>query len=409
MRVQGQLEKAQFEALADPAPALTPMGRVYIDTTASEGVPKIHTGSAWRTFKLAQSAALYDNGTTAGKTATINWANGLNQKITLGSHVTLSFTNPVAGEIHTLVVIQKSDNNQAPRLTSYKLNLTDQDSRRSAYQPIGVIPSEGIALHAWFYAANTRAALAQWSSPLLNPMDTVPPAAGLGVDISPDGKYILQGSGTTPFTFYYPFFDNGARGQQYGRRNFVAPTAAAGTIARVRYAPDGCFVFLAGSVSPFINGFFLDRGSPITALANPASLPAGNCLALDVHPSGAFVAVGGTTSPFAHFYPIGNTTTQPGFGTRADPSTNPAAQVNDLAFSPCGDYVAMSVNTSPWLQVWNVDETGLFGSILTNPTAPTCSGASGLGGGGQDRRVASAGRLRRSCWGHDPILRRVPL
>lgn len=53
---------------------------------------------------LQQVSGLKDNG-NSGAAATINWANGDRQKITITANTTLSYSNQLAGQILTLEVI----------------------------------------------------------------------------------------------------------------------------------------------------------------------------------------------------------------------------------------------------------------------------------------------------------------
>ena len=54
---------------------------------------------------LKQASGLYNNG-NSGAAATINFANGDRQKITITAATTLTYTNALAGQILTLILIE---------------------------------------------------------------------------------------------------------------------------------------------------------------------------------------------------------------------------------------------------------------------------------------------------------------
>lgn len=379
MKMDGQLERAQFENIANASPTPAPTGRFYIDTTAADGTPRIYTGSVWRPFRLGQSAALYDNGTVSSKTFQVNWANGLNQKITLGAHVIISFTNPVPGEVHRLVVIQRPTEASATTPYMYKFDMADQANRRSAYQPVGQLQSSETAQHAWFYAAGVRPSYSTVPAPISGNPNVALGAAVVGIDISPKFQYIATAGATTPFSVYYPIFDSGGNKWTWGLKNSFpgtqtsAPSAAVG----VAYSPDGNYVIYALTASPFIVGDQLLPGTemPVGALSQPATLPAGAAQCLAMHPGGAAVAVGHTTTPFLSAYPINQGAA---FGTKyVNPATLPAAQVNACAFAPTGDFLAVSSQTTPFLQVYPFDVNTGFGTIASNPSPLPAGGPAG--------------------------------
>lgn len=60
MKVDGWLEKAQFENIASATSTPTPTGRVYADTTAASlAVPRFYDGTSWKAFVLAASGTSY--------------------------------------------------------------------------------------------------------------------------------------------------------------------------------------------------------------------------------------------------------------------------------------------------------------------------------------------------------------
>ncbi|MBL7716582.1 MAG: WD40 repeat domain-containing protein [Bdellovibrionales bacterium] len=376
MKVYGPLEVAQFENIASANPTPGARGRIYADTSGgTTAVPKFHNGLGWQPFKLGQTDPLYNAG-NSGKAATINWANGLSQKLTLTDNCIISFSNPVPGEAHTLVVLQNATEIPGAKPFVYKFNLTDQASRRTPYQPSGLLQSSAIGMHKWYYAAGTVPAYATIPGAFGNPNSLLSTAA-FGICYSPDGKTLYQGNGTSPFVHFYQLLDDGPKVYAIGV-NPTSVTAGPGQVNSVAVAPNGKFLFFASSTSPFIGMRAIDpNGNPsLLSYSNPGTLPTAARICIDVHPAGSHVIVGGGTSPFMEAYPINN-----GFGTKlSNPGSLPTAQVNGVAFSPQGDYVAIAVNSSPFIEVYPFDYFTGFGTKVSAPASLPTNAAPTLGG-----------------------------
>lgn len=379
MKVYGTLDSAQFEMLAS-APGNTPTGRFYMNiTNPVQGVPYIFDGTSWRQIMLGTSNASGLVSQNSSTSCTVDWSQGLNQQVILTNHCTIRFINPQAGQEHFLYVQQRVMETGTGIVWPYvyKFDMTDQDPKRMNYQPIGCSQSSETQVYSWFYSPSIKAGYT--TIPYQSPVQgTLAPTACFGIDVSPDGKYLAQGCSTTPFVGVSAVFDGGSQ-PFLGLRNMVVPTAAANTANGIAYHPDNWAYFVSSTTSPFIQGYFLDRGAGNTAMANPGTLPtgAGQCIAM--HPIGAAVGIGHTTTPFFSLYNIAST----GFVAKyTNPVTLPAAQVNSLAFSPLGNYVAAAGQTTPFLQVWPFDVGTGFGTILTNPAVlPTGGPAGGFGKG----------------------------
>lgn len=375
MKIYGTLESAQFELLS-ANPGNTPTGRFYMNITApAAGVPWIYDGSAWRRIMLGTSNASGFVTQNSTGTCTVDWSQGLFQQINLTAHCTIRFINPQAGQNHVLYVVQRVQETGLGTYNIpfvYKFDMADQDPKRGNYQPIGCGQSSESQVYTWFYSPGIKAAYVNIPFQAAVPA-TLPPATCFGIDVSPDGKYVAQGCSTTPFVGVSAFFDGGAQ-SLLGLRNNVVPTAAANTANNICYHPDNWAYFVSSGTSPFIQGYFLDRGAGLTAMANPATLPAGVGQCLAIHPTGAAVGIGHTTTPFMSFYPVSSA----GFGVKyGNPVTLPAAQVNGLAFSPLGNYLAAASQTTPFIQVWPFDLTTGFGTILSNPSSLPINGPVG--------------------------------
>lgn len=370
MKVNGQLEVAQFEQLAAD-PALLPTARVWANIlNPAAALLKFFDGTRVQTLQFASASTL--NSQNSGQAVTVDWSTGLNQEVVLTNHCLISFTNPQAGQFHRLVVTQKTYNT-SKQVYQYKLNMIDQDSARGSYQPQGALQPSENKVFTWYYTAGIRAAYATVPAALANPVSN-PSEAVSGIDISPDGANLFYGRPTTPFSANHQFFDVGARAF-IGAINFSAPSAAAAKIISTRFSPDGSISFGVSGTTPFLQSFTTDRASyragPVF-FPNPGTLPAGAGASLDVHPSGTHVIIGHATTPFMSCYPFDSA----GFGAKlANPGTLPAAQVNGVAFSPMGDYVATVGPTTPFLQVWPFDPiAGAFGTIIANPATLPLTG-----------------------------------
>src|SRR5690606_26939609 len=111
MRVNGQLEVAQFENLAAD-PALTPRGRQYFNTTDFK--VKVHDGTQWRALAYESTeaaSAIYTIADTPFN-ITVDWANGPVQRLSLAGNRKIAFagTGLVDGTKYTLIVENSSAN-----------------------------------------------------------------------------------------------------------------------------------------------------------------------------------------------------------------------------------------------------------------------------------------------------------
>lgn len=383
MKVLGQLEGAQLEQIAATSTTPASTGRIYIDVTAPlAAIPMVFNGTAWRALALTQSAAVAANSSTS---VTVNWATGLTQKVTLTNNCKISFSNPQAGQVHTLIVVQ---NNSSLTLGTgkvylYTLDLSDQAARRTPYQPPTVLGLGESRVHKWYYEAGIQSGYATIPSATFAPF-TAPATAQTAAAMSSDGQAITLGLSGSPFNATYRLNPDAALPNigPWGASNVATPATAAATIVGAAYHPSNLAIFLVSGTSPYIQGFMCDRYiSAGSAFANPGTLPtgAGRCIA--VHPSGNYVGVGHTTTPFMSIYPWKMNV----YGTiLANPSTLPAAAVTALAWSPQGDYLAAACQTTPFIQVYAFTDNsgaGTIGAKSADPTLPTGGPAGSLGKG----------------------------
>lgn len=362
MRVNGFLEEAQFENVA----ALGTAGkRGRVKTLTTDAIPYYDNGTLWRPFRLGQTTPLIAV-TVTNNVATVNWANGLNQRVVLTAATRIDFQNPVAGEIHTLIIQQAV----ADPIFGYTLNMIDQATDYKPYQATDYIVSGTSRVLQWFYSPAVQAAKTAVAT-LIAPT-TAPTSAQSGLSISAEGTMLAMGVTVSPFLNLYPIFEKPNPGlivsNPFGPRNYVTPATATASVTGTVFSPSGDNFFLASGTTPFIQGFFLDRETPVgSAFANPGVLPAGAATCVNIHPSGGWVGVGHATTPFLSIYPINGSA----FGTKiTDPAVLPTAQVNYFAWSPTGDYIAAACRTTPFIRVWgwNALGNGSFSSVIANPS-----------------------------------------
>jgi WD40 repeat protein len=186
----------------------------------------------------------------------------------------------------------------------------------------------------------------------------------VSLDINPAGTMMAGGPGSSPFLDFYTITDGGSK-VFLGSLNMITPATAAGSIAGLKFSPDGNFIFtLAGSATPYLQGWYLDRNTNAVAFSNPGTLPGTGGIALDVHPAGTHVSVITSTTPFIYTYPYSSS----GFGTiLTAPTTVPAGVPASFAFSPHGDYIAISGSTSPYVQVYPFSQVTGYGATPTSP------------------------------------------
>lgn len=380
MKIYGQLEKAGLEQIA--ASTTTPAwpGRVYMDiTNAAKAIPRVYNGTQWLQLLTGTSSVVSQTSSGATGAVTVDWSQGTIQQVILGANTVISFTNPQAGQVHTLIVTQGASSGITPYYM-FSLNMTDQDSRGGWYQPKGMPKVNESFVYSWYYSTGVKPGYATVPAIAWSPIST-PGGTCYGLDISPDTKTLGIGTATnSPFNYYYNLFDVGGR-PSFGQKNLVTPGTGLGTEFGLCYSPDGNFVFLVGNTSPYIQGFFLDRNHGVgSAITVPGTPPAGAANAVAMHPSGMFVGVAHQTTPFFTVYSLlgtgGGTITAPVYTKLTNAVTLPTNQATGICFSPTGDFITVTSLSSPWLQTWaftnytgnGVVTAGAIGAIVTNPS-----------------------------------------
>lgn len=389
MKVDGWLEKAQFENIASGSPTPTPTGRIYTDTTVpTVAVPRFYNGTAWLPFLLGQSSALVAQ--SSGKAVTVNWANGLFQQVILNNHATISFSNPQSGQIHTLIVTQAATESASVTPWMFKFNMPDQLTRRTGYQPNGVLQSFESQLFSWFYTSSGLKPAYNTVPPVYSNPATLPTTLLTGIDLFPGSLgsdtqlnrvgTVFGGRTSSPFGQSLRYYDGGAK-FYWQKTDISTPTAAAAQLNNVAYHPDGHTLFGTSGTTPFLQAWGVDiYGVPNqNAYANPGTVPTGAAQCVAVSPSGAHVGVGHTTTPFVSVYPVNSGA----FGTKlTNPVSLPVAQVNALAWAPTGDFLVCAGQTTPFIEAYPFDPFTGFGTKVTAPGVTPAGGPPGALGKG---------------------------
>lgn len=149
-----------------------------------------------------------------------------------------------------------------------------------------------------------------------------------------------------------------------------------GAIAAVKFSPDGNWIAVCGSASPYIKVYaFSDVYGAGLAVSDPGSLPNGPVASVAWHPAGTFLACSYTGSTVLSAWPW-----VPGFGTKiSDSSAGPAsgnATYRHLKFRPQGDAILSGFSQTPYLAAWPF--TGTFGTKYSNASNTPTGAITGL-------------------------------
>lgn len=385
MKVLGQLESAQLENLsADQTPASN--GQVYLNISVpSAPLPKIYLNSAWRTLSVSQATATIVQ--SSGKAVTVNWANGLNQQVNLTDNCLITFSNPVEGGVHTLVVQQVAQLSTGNAPYVYKFADAALDSARGPYQPSGILISFGNErVHQWLYKAGIKPARSTAPSATVAGITPyVPGAAIFSLCVSPQQYTVIGSKVASPFTYYNYLKSNypGTAGPLNAFGGVTAIAAPAAQSISQEISPDGEVYAASCGTTPFVQSSYVGFAKDITQYPSatfvaPTAL-AGSSSQVCWHPSSQFVAAACATTPFIYVFPH----TRVAFGTKlADPGTLPPGAAFGCAFSPFGDYLAVQSNTTPFIRTYafSVASGGTIGAPAANPGTLPAAGSPATNG-----------------------------
>lgn len=370
MKVNGQLELAQFEQIADASPTPTPTGRVYADiTNPLKAIPKFFDGTNWKSLGYAETTQVIL--ANSGKAITVDWSQSLIWKVSLTDGAVISFANAVPGEIHTLIIMQTPVGNIP---YPYALDMPDEETNGAPIQPTKVIACGSASTYQWVYQPNATFGYNFAEIPATgNSFSTVADPSGMRFSL--DGTALAMGASVSPFvTFYdvYPYETDYSA--PFSQRNTPSPTVLAGRVYSVCFDPKSNIVYSANGTTPFVQSVYRLTGQASATSAvqpNPGTLPAGVGNYVDCHPTGLWLTVGHNTTPFFSVYP----TFAPGFfGTKlANPGILPANNSYTSIFNPLGDYIVNSCFSAPYLSTYpfTITTSPLTGAIGAQGVSPT--------------------------------------
>lgn len=169
---------------------------------------------------------------------------------------------------------------------------------------------------------------------LANPA-TLPAGNGNGVSFSPDGVYMAVASSSSPYITVYK------RDEQTFTKLTDPGTLPTGAAQAVAWSPDGQFLAVAHFGSPYVT-IYQRAGDVFTKLTNPGTLPTFDGYSIAWSPDGQYLVVGYGTSPYLAIYKRSGTT----FTKLTDPASLPAATPNTVHFSHNGRYLVVGVNNT---------------------------------------------------------------
>lgn len=148
-----------------------------------------------------------------------------------------------------------------------------------------------------------------------------------------------------------------------------APSSAlAGAGNGVAFSPDGVYMGVSHSLSPFVAIYKRDK-DVFTKLPNPSSLPAGTGNGISFSPDGVYMSVAHSSSPYITIYKRDGDT----FTKLPEPATLPTSTGNGVAFSSDGNYMSVAHATSPFITIYK--RNGDVFTKLSNPaTLPPSTG-----------------------------------
>lgn len=393
-QIDGELKGAQLESLSSTSPTPAARGRVYLDISggSSLGVPKIYTGSGWNALRMGNNT-VYDAGNSS-TAITINWSNGLLQKLTLTGHCAVTFSNPVAGEDHVLLVEQSAStryrlwfpydvgwgrgNPTEPYIPKYGREMfvfkrlptavttsitlgtvasphfiTAGNAAGLQFNPVSMMlaGTDASSPYAVLYDADGGVLGSKFADPA-----ALPPGTCTDVCFHPSGLAVAYASTASVYNKLYQFRNKVGFGAAYTETG-TDPTGAAQSVSLCEDA-----LAFAHTTTPYVTMYpFTLNGGAGTKATNSGTLPAGNGLACRFRPQGDYLAVGYTGSPYFYVYPSAAGV----FGSPISaPGTAPSTNVSVLAWSPSGNYLAVGGAITNSILVYPF-AAGVFGTVLT--------------------------------------------
>jgi WD40 repeat protein len=193
---------------------------------------------------------------------------------------------------------------------------------------------------------------------LLTTPTGVPAATVYSVAFSPDSRYLYIGYGASP---YFSVFK-----RTYNTfEKLTDPVGPPGSVKGLAVSSDGRYIALAHSTDPFITIYVKDENT-FTKLATPADVPNNTPQDIAFSSDNKYLVIAGGTS----FCFIVYKRTADTFAKVATPATLPSNTCYACSFSPNADYLAIGSSASPYLFIYkrNVDTFTLLTAPTTTPT-----------------------------------------
>lgn len=219
------------------------------------------------------------------------------------------------------------------------------------------------------------AAVSGWGAKLSDPSTAFTNGQTMAVRWHPNGNWLFVSSSVTPFLACYAFDKvNGIIGTRSTDLSGGAlPTAT--PIKSIDISPDGLTVLVSGQATPYVEAWAFNpaTGAWGSKYSAPATLPTGLGYQAKFSLTGLQVVVGHTTAPNVTAYPWTNAS---GFGTKfADPATAPSTTVQGLDFG--GDSLILALSGTPYIYGYPWSASG-FGTKYTDPATLPGGGANAL-------------------------------
>lgn len=384
MKIYGELKRSQLEQLtADPTGLVS---RIYSNVlTPTAARPKFYNGTAWKSLAytdeiLAPTGVYYNAGLISTATATINWANGTRQRITVAANAVVSFSNWQEGYDHTLVLENTSVNYYDSRKVVF--NLAEQYCVDN-FHPLPIAPNDRQVI-TWHYNSSFNKA---WENIAIT-AGMVPAIQPFNIEFDPKSKNMIFCSPTSPHWETRSFngtsnmygFSNGAR--------LITNVAKVGSALDSAIACDGTYHALVSSAAPFQGAAPISMGYGGTIYVTPTTAPTGVGYAIATHPwMPHFYVVGHATTPFITAYQKNFATpvvaATPGFVKMTNPATLPAGTIVGLAFHPIKSILYAIEQATGLIKCYAFTFLG-FGTVTDVSTGLTMTAA----GTGAGKRIA---------------------
>lgn len=370
MKVNGQLEVAQIEIMTGE-PALAPRARIIYDKAVEKA--KLHNGTSFKTlaFESTSTNAWYNAG-NSGSSITIDWANGVNQRLTLSANCLISFTGASDGEKYTLLV-----ENVSTSMFGYYFNIGAQDAQSKQISPPWMGYSE-TRIHEFTYRSSPPSANNIGGGSDSSQFTFTNGAASIyALDIRETSKDIntlmcvTSGAANQLNSYRGKSFYNVF---EWGYKSGTSLTA--NDVSSVKCSPSKQYFAFSYVVSPYIGVTTFTEPCTITSFSNPGTLPTGGGTSVDWHPTERAIIVSHSTSPYLSAYPFSSAA----IGSKyANPSTLPPSTCHAVAFSPFGDYVAALHTTTPFISVYAFTTASGFGAKSADVSPLPSASSSNVG------------------------------